>query len=129
MTQICACYLLLILLKIASIFTSILRHSKSLTTSTIQTRISDAETYGSNTCCNGVFGALQLVRDYEVDNFGLVATDLKNTYEVENMMNIVRDFHEYDRMFDHHTSDVEAYEKYLEHLRKDYEDKHNNHEN
>lgn len=63
---------------------------------------------------------MQLVRDYEVDNFGLVATDLTNTYEVENMMNIVRDFHKYDRMFDHHTSDVEAYEKYLEHLRKDY---------
>ena len=85
----------------------------------------DPNKYGATTCCEGVFGALQLVRDYEVDNFGLVATDLKNTYEVENMMNIVRDFHEYDCMFDHHTSDVEAYEQYLEHLRKDYEDKHN----
>ena len=87
--------------------------------------ISDAETYGSTTCCEGVFGALQLVSDYEKENFGLVATDLKNTYEVENMMNIVRDFHEYDRMVDHQISDVEAYEKYLEHLHKDYEDKHN----
>lgn len=85
----------------------------------------DPNKYGATTCCEGVFGALQLVSDYEVDNFGLVATDLKNTYEVENMMNIVRDFHEYDCMFDHHTSDVEAYEQYLEHLRKDYEDKHN----
>ena len=85
----------------------------------------DPNKYGATTCCEGVFGALQLVRDYEVDNFGLVATDLKNTYEVEYMMNIARDFHEYDHMFDHHTSDVEAYEQYLEHLRKDYEDKHN----
>ena len=81
---------------------------------------------GSRTYCEGVFGALQLVRDYEVDNFGLVATDLTNTYEVENMMNIVRDFHKYDRMFDHQTSDVEAYEKYLEQLRKDYEEKRGN---
>ena len=85
----------------------------------------DPNKYGANTCCNGVFGALQLVSDYEKENFGLVATDLTNTYEVENMMNIVRDFHEYDRMVDHQISDVEAYEKYLEHLRKDYEDKHN----
>ena len=85
----------------------------------------DPNKYGATTCCEGVFGALQLVRDYEKENFGLVATDLKNTYEVENMMNIVRDFHEYDRMVDHQISDVEAYEKYLEHLHKDYEDKHN----
>ena len=85
----------------------------------------DPNKYGATTCCEGVLGALQLVRDYEVDKFGLVATDLTNTYEVENMMNIVRDFHEYDRMVDHQTSDVEAYEKYLEQLRKDYEDKHN----
>ena len=85
----------------------------------------DPNKYGATTCCEGVFGALQLVRDYEVDKFGLVATDLTNTYEVENMMNIVLDFHEYDRMVDHQTSDVEAYEKYLEQLRKDYEDKHN----
>lgn len=98
---------------------------KYFATQQVANYISDAETYGSNTCCNGVFGALQLVRDYEVDNFGLVATDLTNTYEVENMMNIARDFHEYDHMFDHHTSDVDAYEKYLEQLRKDYEDKHN----
>ena len=98
---------------------------KYFATKQVANYISDAETYGSNTCCNGVFGALQLVTDYEKENFGLIATDLTNTYEVENMMNIVRDFHEYDRMFDHHTSDVEAYEKYLEHLRKDYEDKHN----
>lgn len=88
--------------------------------------INDPNEDGSRTYCEGVFGALQLVRDYEVDNFGLVATDLTNTYEVENMMNIVRDFHKYDRMFDHHTSDVEAYEKYLEHLRKDYYEKHRN---
>ena len=86
----------------------------------------DPNKYGATTCCEGVFGALQLVRDYEVDNFGLVATDLTNTYEVENMMNIARDFHEYDRMFDHHTSDVEAYEQYLEQLRKDYYEKHRN---
>ena len=85
----------------------------------------DPNKYGATTCCEGVFGALQLVSDYEKENFGLVATDLKNTYEVENMMNIVRDFHEYDRMVDHQISDVEAYEKYLEHLHKDYEDKHN----
>lgn len=98
---------------------------KYFATQQVANYISDAETYGSNTCCNGVFGALQLVTDYEKENFGLVATDLKNTYEVENMMNIVRDFHEYDRMVDHQISDVEAYEKYLEHLRKDYEDKHN----
>lgn len=102
---------------------------KYFATKQVANYISDAETYGSNTCCAGVFGALQLVTDYEKENFGLVATDLKNSYEVENMMTIVRDFHKYDRMFDHHTSDVEAYEKYLKHLRKDYEDKHNNHEN
>lgn len=98
---------------------------KYFATQQVANYISDAETYGSNTCCNGVFGALQLVTDYEKENFGLVATDLTNTYEVENMMNIVRDFHEYDRMVDHQISDVEAYEKYLEQLRKDYEDKHN----
>lgn len=98
---------------------------KYFATQQVAKYINDVSKYGSNTCCEGVFGALQLVRDYEVDNFGLVATDLTNTYEVENMMNIVRDFHEYDCMFDHHTSDVEAYEQYLEHLRKDYEDKHN----
>ena len=102
---------------------------KYFATKQVANYISDPEQYGSKTASNGVFGALQLVSDYEKENFGLVATDLKNTYEVENMMNIVRDFHKYDRMFDHHTSDVEAYEQYLEHLRKDYEDKHNNHEN
>lgn len=98
---------------------------KYFATQQVVNYISDAEQYGSTTCCEGVFGALQLVSDYEKENFGLVATDLKNTYEVENMMNIVRDFHEYDRMVDHQISDVEAYEKYLEHLHKDYEDKHN----
>lgn len=98
---------------------------KYFATQQVANYISDAEQYGSETTSNGVFGALQLVSDYEKENFGLVATDLKNTYEVENMMNIVRDFHEYDRMVDHQISDVEAYEKYLEHLRKDYEDKHN----
>lgn len=98
---------------------------KYFATQQVANYISDAEQYGSNTNCNGVFGAWQLVSDYEKENFGLVATDLTNSYEVENMMNIVRDFHKYDRMFDHHTSDVEAYEKYLEHLRKDYEEKHN----
>ena len=98
---------------------------KYFATQQVANYINDPNKYGATTCCEGVFGALQLVRDYEIDNFGLVATDLKNTYEVENMMNIVRDFHEYDCMFDHHTSDVEAYEQYLEHLRKDYEDKHN----
>ena len=98
---------------------------KYFATQQVANYISDAEQYGLETTSNGVFGALQLVSDYETNHFGLVATDLTNTYEVENMMNIVRDFHEYDRMFDHHTSDVEAYEKYLKHLRKDYEDKHN----
>ena len=98
---------------------------KYFATQQVANYINDVSKYGANTCCEGVFGALQLVRDYEVDNFGLVATDLTNTYEVENMMNIVRDFHEYDRMVDHQISDVEAYEKYLEHLHKDYEDKHN----
>ena len=98
---------------------------KYFATQQVANYISDAEQYGSETTSNGVFGALQLVTDYEKENFGLVATDLKNTYEVENMMNIVRDFHEYDRMVDHQISDVEAYEKYLEQLRKDYEDKHN----
>lgn len=98
---------------------------KYFATQQVANYISDAEQYGSETTSNGVFGALQLVSDYEKENFGLVATDLKNTYEVENMMNIVRDFHEYDRMVDHQISDVEAYEKYLEHLHKDYEDKHN----
>ena len=98
---------------------------KYFATQQVANYISDPEQYGANTCCNGVFGALQLVTDYEINNFGLVATDLTNTYEVENMMNITRDFHEYDHMFDHHTSDVEAYEQYLERLRKDYEDKHN----
>lgn len=98
---------------------------KYFATQQVANYISDAEQYGSETTSNGVFGALQLVTDYEKENFGLVATDLKNTYEVENMMNIVRDFHEYDHMFERNTSDVEAYEKYLEHLRKDYEDKHN----
>ena len=98
---------------------------KYFATQQVANYTSDAEQYGSTTCCEGVFGALQLVSDYEKNNFGLVATDLTNTYEVENMMNIARDFHEYDHMFDHQISDVEAYEKYLEHLRKDYEDKHN----
>lgn len=98
---------------------------KYFATQQVANYISDAEQYGSETTSNGVFGALQLVRDYEKENFGLVATDLTNTYEVENMMNIVRDFHEYDRMVERNTSPVEAYEKYLEHLRKDYEDKHN----
>lgn len=98
---------------------------KYFATQQVANYISDPEQYGANTCCNGVFGALQLVTDYEINNFGLVATDLTNTYEVENMMNIVRDFHEYDHMFERNTSDVEAYEQYLEHLRKDYEDKHN----
>ena len=98
---------------------------KYFATQQVANYTNDPEQYGANTCCEGVFGALQLVRNYEIDNFGLVATDLKNTYEVENMMNIVRDFHEYDRMVDHQISDVEAYEKYLEHLHKDYEDKHN----
>lgn len=98
---------------------------KYFATQQVANYINDVSKYGANTCCEGVFGALQLVTDYEINNFGLVATDLTNTYEVENMMNIVRDFHEYDCMFDHHTSDVEAYEQYLEHLRKDYEDKHN----
>lgn len=98
---------------------------KYFATQQVANYINDASKYGATTCCEGVFGALQLVSDYEKENFGLVATDLTNTYEVENMMNIVRDFHEYDRMFDHQISDVEAYEKYLEHLRKDYEDKHN----
>lgn len=98
---------------------------KYFATQQVANYINDPEQYGSTTCCNGVFGALQLVSDYEKENFGLVATDLTNTYEVENMMNIVRDFHEYDRIVDHQISDVEAYEKYLEHLRKDYEDKHN----
>lgn len=99
---------------------------KYFATQQVANYISDAEQYGSETTSNGVFGALQLVSDYEKENFGLVATDLTNTYEVENMMNIVRDFHEYDRMVDHQTSDVEAYEKYLEHLRKDYYEKHRN---
>ena len=99
---------------------------KYFATQQVAKYISDPEQYGSTTCCEGVFGALQLVSDYEKENFGLVATDLKNTYEVENMMNIVRDFHEYDHMFDHHTSDVEAYEQYLERLRKDYEEKRKN---
>ena len=98
---------------------------KYLATQQVANYINDPNKYGATTCCNGVFGALQLVTDYEINNFGLVATDLTNTYEVENMMNITRDFHEYDHMFDHHTSDVEAYEQYLERLRKDYEDKHN----
>lgn len=98
---------------------------KYFATQQVANYISDAEQYGSETTSNGVFGALQLVSDYEVDNFGLVATDLTNTYEVENMMNIVRDFHEYDHMFERNTSPVKAYEKYLEQLRKDYEDKHN----
>lgn len=98
---------------------------KYFATQQVANYISDAEQYGSETTSNGVFGALQLVTDYEKENFGLVATDLTNTYEVENMMNIARDFHEYDHMFDQDTSPVEAYEKYLEHLRKDYEDKHN----
>ena len=98
---------------------------KYFATQQVANYINDPNKYGATTCCEGVFGALQLVRNYEIDNFGLVATDLKNTYEVENMMNIVRDFHEYDRMVDHQISDVEAYEKYLEHLHKDYEDKHN----
>lgn len=98
---------------------------KYFATQQVANYISDAETYGSNTCCNGVFGALQLVTDYEKENFGLVTTDLTNTYEVENMMNIARDFHEYDHMFERNSSPVEAYEKYLEQLRKDYEDKHN----
>ena len=98
---------------------------KYFATQQVANYISDPEQYGSKTVSNGVFGALQLVSDYEKENFGLVATDLTNTYEVENMMNIVRDFHEYDRMVDHQISDVEAYEKYLEQLRKDYEDKHN----
>ena len=99
---------------------------KYFATQQVAKYINDPNEDGSRTYCEGVFGALQLVRDYEVDNFGLVATDLTNTYEVENMMNIVRDFHKYDRMFDHHTSDVEAYEQYLEHLRKDYYEKHRN---
>lgn len=98
---------------------------KYFATQQVANYTNDPNKYGATTCCEGVFGALQLVRDYEKENFGLVATDLKNTYEVENMMNIVRDFHEYDRMVDHQISDVEAYEKYLEHLHKDYEDKHN----
>lgn len=98
---------------------------KYFATQQVANYINDPNKYGATTCCEGVFGALQLVSDYEKENFGLVATDLKNTYEVENMMNIVRDFHEYDHMFDHQISDVEAYEKYLEHLHKDYEDKHN----
>lgn len=99
---------------------------KYFATQQVANYISDAEQYGSETTSNGVFGALQLVTDYEKENFGLVATDLTNTYEVENMMNIVRDFHEYDHMFDHQISDVEAYEKYLEHLRKDYYEKRRN---
>lgn len=98
---------------------------KYFATQQVANYISDAEQYGSETTSNGVFGALQLVTDYEKENFGLVATDLTNTYEVENMMNIVRDFYKYDRMVDHQISDVEAYEKYLEQLRKDYEGKHN----
>ena len=99
---------------------------KYLATQQVANYISDPNKYGATTCCEGVFGALQLVRDYEIDNFGLVATDLKNTYEVENMMNIARDFHEYDHMFERNTSAVEAYEKYLEHLRKDYYEKRRN---
>lgn len=99
---------------------------KYFATQQVAKYINDPNEDGSRTYCEGVFGALQLVSDYETNNFGLVATDLTNTYEVENMMNIVRDFHKYDRMFDHHTSDVEAYEKYLEHLRKDYYEKHRN---
>ena len=98
---------------------------KYFATQQVANYISDAEQYGSETTSNGVFGALQLVTDYEKENFGLVATDLTNTYEVENMMNIARDFHEYDHMFERNTSPVEAYEQYLEQLRKDYEDKHN----
>lgn len=99
---------------------------KYFATQQVANYINDPETYGSKTASNGVFGALQLVRDYEVDNFGLVATDLKNTYEVENMMNIARDFHEYDHMFERNTSAVENYEQYLEHLRKDYYEKRRN---
>lgn len=99
---------------------------KYFATQQVANYISDAETYGSETTSNGVFGALQLVSDYEKENFGLVATDLTNTYEVENMMNIARDFHEYDHMFERNTSPVEAYEKYLEQLRKDYEEKRRN---
>lgn len=99
---------------------------KYFATQQVAKYINDPNEDGSKTASNGVFGALQLVTDYEKNNFGLVATDLTNTYEVENMMNIVRDFHKYDRMFDHHTSDVEAYEKYLEHLRKDYYEKRRN---
>lgn len=99
---------------------------KYFATQQVANYISDAEQYGSETTSNGVFGALQLVSDYEKETFGLVATDLKNTYEVENMMNIVRDFHEYDHMFERNTSPVEAYEQYLERLRKDYEEKRGN---
>ena len=99
---------------------------KYFATQQVANYISDAEQYGSETTSNGVFGALQLVSDYEKETFGLVATDLKNTYEVENMMNIVRDFHEYDHMFERNTSPVEAYEQYLERLRKDYEEKRKN---
>ena len=99
---------------------------KYFATQQVANYISDAEQYGSETTSNGVFGALQLVSDYEKESFGLVATDLTNTYEVENMMNIVRDFHEYDRMVERNTSPVENYEQYLEHLRKDYEEKRRN---
>lgn len=99
---------------------------KYFATQQVANYISDAEQYGSETTSNGVFGALQLVTDYEKENFGLVATDLTNTYEVENMMNIVRDFHEYDHMFERNTSPVEAYEKYLKQLRKDYGEKRRN---
>lgn len=98
---------------------------KYFATQQVANYINDLNKYGATTCCEGVFGALQLVRDYEKENFGLVATDLTNTYEVENMMNIARDFHEYDHMFERNTSAVENYEQYLEQLRKDYEDKHN----
>ena len=99
---------------------------KYFATQQVANYISDAEQYGSETTSNGVFGALQLVTDYEKENFGLVATDLTNTYEVENMMNIARDFHEYDHMFERNTSPVENYEQYLEHLRKDYYEKRRN---
>ena len=99
---------------------------KYLATQQVANYINNPEQYGSKTASNGVFGALQLVSEYEKENFGLVATDLTNTYEVENMMNIARDFHEYDHMFERNTSPVEAYEKYLEHLRKDYYEKRRN---
>ena len=50
----------------------------------------DATDYEDTTLDSGAFGAIQLVKAYEQDNFGEVSTDLTNPEQVADMIDYIR---------------------------------------